>query len=249
MSGPVGLRFLGTSGFAVTTEAGTQVLFDPLIDGTEAIPPSPVTIDDLAGAAAVLVSHAASDHLGQALEICAAGDATLVCGPEVRMEALAAGLAEDRIAKVFPGARIEIAGMSIKTLAAVHLSMLPTADGYVSGVPLSFIVETDGGTRIYHSGDTALFGDLRLYGELYRPDLALLCVGATEPMLTPMEPAEAAIAADWLDAPVAVPMHYIPGDDAPVRFTEALAERRGDIEARTLAEGEETVVDVARPRT
>jgi L-ascorbate metabolism protein UlaG (beta-lactamase superfamily) len=249
MTGPVRLRFLGTSGFAVTTEADRQVLFAPLIDGTDAIPPSPVGIDELAGAAAILVSHAAYDHLGQALEICAAGEAILVCGPEVRMKALASGLSEDRIAKVFPGARIEIAGISVKTLAAVHLSMLPTGDGYVSGVPLSFVLETDGGTRIYHSGDTALFGDLRLYGELYQPDVALLCVGATEPMLTPMEPAEAAIAADWLNAPVAVPMHYIPGDDSPVRFTDALADRRRDIEARTLAEGEETVITADRPRT
>ena len=249
MSGPVRLRFLGTSGFAVTTEAGAQVLFDPLIDGSEAIPPSPVGIEELAGAAAVIVSHAAYDHLGQALEICDAGDATLVCGPEVRMKALKAGVPEDRIAKVFPGARIVVGGINIKTLAAVHLSMLPTADGYISGVPLSFVVETDGGTRIYHSGDTALFGDLRLYGELYQPDVTLLCVGATEPMLTPMEPAEAAIAADWLNAPVAVPMHYIPGDDAPVQFADALAQRRDDIEARTLAEGEEITIDVARPRS
>jgi L-ascorbate metabolism protein UlaG (beta-lactamase superfamily) len=246
MTGTVGLQFLGTSGFAVTTEAGHRIVLDPLVAGTDVIPPSPVGVDELADADLVIVSHAAYDHLGQALEICTAGRATLICGPEVRMRALDAGLDPARIGKVFPGARYEIGDLAVKVLPAIHLSLLPTDGGFVSGVPLSFVVETDGGTRIYHSGDTALFGDLRLYGELYRPDTALLCVGATEPMLTPMEPAEAAIAADWLDAPLAVPMHYLPGDPSPVQFTDALAERRPDIEVRTLVPGEVTTLPARR---
>jgi L-ascorbate metabolism protein UlaG (beta-lactamase superfamily) len=237
------MQYLGTSGFAITTEAGRRIVVDPLVAGTDVIPPSPVSIDDLADADLVLVTHAASDHLGQAIEICAAGGASLVCGPEVRMRALDAGIAPDRIAKVFPGVRWAADHLAVKVLAAVHLSMLPSGDGYISGVPFSFVIETDGGCHIFHSGDTALFGDLRLFGELYRPDVALLCVGATEPMLTPMEPAEAAIAADWLDAPLAVPMHYLPGDDTPAQFTAALAQRRPDIEARILEPGEETAVE------
>jgi L-ascorbate metabolism protein UlaG (beta-lactamase superfamily) len=236
------LQYLGTSGFAITTEAGRRIVVDPLVAGTEVIPPSPVSVDDLADADLVLVTHAAYDHLGQALEICAAGGATLVCGPEVRLRALDRGLAPERIGKVFQGVRWTAGDLAVKVLPAVHLSMMPTGDGYISGMPFSFVIETDGGRRIYHSGDTSLYGDLRLFGELYAPDAALLCVGATEPMLTPMEPAEAAIAADWLDAPVAVPMHYLPGDNTPAQFAEALAHRRPDIEARILEPGEEIVI-------
>ncbi len=243
-----GLRFLGTSGFEITTEAGRRVLIDPFLAGNERVPPSPVTVEELAGADLVLVTHGAYDHLGQAFDILAAGDATLVCGAEVRIHAIACGVAPERVAKVLPGTRLETGdGIAVKALPVSHLSLIDSPAGRLSGPPLAFVVETDGGTRIFHSGDTSLVGDLRLFGELYRPHVVLLCVGETEPMTAPLPPDEAAIAADWLDAPLVVPMHFVPGDPEPARFTAALAQRRPDILVVHLAPGERVTLEPAAP--
>jgi L-ascorbate metabolism protein UlaG (beta-lactamase superfamily) len=242
----VELRFLGTSGFEITTESGRRVVVDPFLCGNDRLPPSPVPLGELAGADVVLVTHGAYDHLGQALDIVAAGEATLVCGPEVRVHALAAGLPEARVAKAVPGSEVVVAGVRVKSLAAVHLSMVRHDGGWLSGVPLSFLIETDGGTQLFHSGDTALFGDLKLYGELYSPRIVMLCVGETEPALSPLPPEEAAIAADWLGAPYVVPMHFRPGDPEPAAFVAALRARRPDLEAVVLEPGGRWTEPVAR---
>jgi L-ascorbate metabolism protein UlaG (beta-lactamase superfamily) len=85
-----------------------------------------------------------------------------------------------------------------------------------------------GGPTIYHSGDTSLFSDLRLFGELHRPDVALLCVGGVRSQgfeVVPLPPEEAALALEWLGAPIAIPMHFRPDSAAPAEFARAAARR------------------------
>ena len=234
------IRFLGVSGFEITSEAGTRVVVDPFLAGNEdgGIPPSPLTLDDLAGTHAVVVSHGAWDHLGQAVEIARRSGATLCCGVDVRVHALKEGIADDRIRKMIPGTSFTVRDVTIRALPASHVSFFPSHGEHLSAQPLSFLIRAEPGIAVYHSGDTSLFGDLKLFGELYGPDVALLCVGATEDDLAPLPPDEAAIAADWLNAGVVVPMHFRPGDPEPKEFRERLAERRPDIAVRILEPGD-----------
>ena len=107
--------------------------------------------------------------------------------------------------------------MVVRPVECHHWSSATLADGrIVTGTPLSFIVETEPDVRIYHFGDTAIFGDLRLIGELYVPTIGL--IGCTHPKQLPepvlagpgtiltgeMGPREAALAARYLGVDVAV---------------------------------------------
>ena len=94
----------------------------------------------------------------------------------------------------------------------------------IAGTPLSFIIETEPGVRIYHFGDTAIFGDMKLIGQLHRPTVALLGCANTAGLPDPgaglaatgeMNPDEAARAAEWLGVRYAIATHYIePGEEA-----------------------------------
>ena len=75
----------------------------------------------------------------------------------------------------------------------------------VGGEPLGFIVELENGFRIYHMGDTGIFGDMKLIGERYKPDLILIPIGNH----FVMPPTDAAMATrDWLKPRFAIPIHY-----------------------------------------
>jgi L-ascorbate metabolism protein UlaG (beta-lactamase superfamily) len=97
------------------------------------------------------------------------------------------------------------------------------------GDPAGFIVELEDGYRIYHSGDTDVFSDLRLIGELHRPDLTMLPIGGHYTM----DPARAALAIEFLGVDEIVPLHYgtfpiLAG--TPAQLREALAARgRGSV--------------------
>ncbi len=72
------------------------------------------------------------------------------------------------------------------------------------GEPAGLIIRTPGGLTVYHAGDTSVFGDMKLIGELYRPDLAMLPIGD----LFTMGPREAAVAIRLLGVKDVIPMHY-----------------------------------------
>ena len=61
---------------------------------------------------------------------------------------------------------------------AEHSSSV-THDGAVhsGGEPVGYVIELENGYKIYHSGDTGVFGDMKMIGEYYKPDLALVCIG------------------------------------------------------------------------
>ena len=60
------------------------------------------------------------------------------------------------------------------------------------------------GLTIYHAGDTTVFSDMKLIGEMYQPELACLPIGD----LYTMGPREAALAIRLLGVRHVIPMHY-----------------------------------------
>jgi L-ascorbate metabolism protein UlaG (beta-lactamase superfamily) len=134
-----------------------------------------------------------------------------------------------------------VAGISVQPVECHHWSQITMPDGtFASGVPLGFVVFADPGVRFYHYGDTALFSDLRLIAELYRPTIG--CLGITNiveilPRLTmpgrlvtaEMSPHEGALAAQWLGLETVLPCHYINPDCDDVReFERCLAQAGAD---------------------
>jgi L-ascorbate metabolism protein UlaG (beta-lactamase superfamily) len=241
------LRYVNFSGFEITTHDGYRIVIDPFLAGSDehGVPSSPVPLDALDQTNLVLVSHGAFDHLGQAVEIVKRSGALLACGPDVRVHALANGVPADRIAYLLSGCTLQLDRVTIKALDVRHISLFKSGDDWLSGQPLSFMIKLLGGPTIYHSGDTSLFGDLKLFGELHRPDVALLCVGGVRSHgfeVVPLPPDEAALALEWLGARLAIPMHYRPDSNAAREFTDRVA-RQGKARTCILEPGQTVDLD------
>jgi len=94
------------------------------------------------------------------------------------------------------------------------------------GEPVGFVVELENGFRFYHAGDTNVFGDMRLIGDLYEPDLAILPIGGHYTMA----PREAALAVELLGATHVMPIHY---GTYPI-LAGTPAQLRAELDARGL---------------
>ena len=238
----VQLRYLGWAAFEVTLEDGRRVALDPLLNGVEeeAVPPSPAKLEEFDGTSVVLVTHVASDHVGQAFEILQRSQAKLVCDIATRFMALAAGIAPDRIYFMAPGVQFDLDGLLVKALPAEHLSFKKLGDNaYISAPPLSYLVTTPGGVRLFFGGDTSITANHKLFGELYKPHVAVLGVGGVKQMgqsFTELHPDEAALVAKWLGVKAALPIHYRL-DEGP-RFAKELQKRAPRIKAVILQPGE-----------
>ena len=72
------------------------------------------------------------------------------------------------------------------------------------GEPAGYVLTLEDGRAIYFAGDTCLFGDMRLIGEMYKPEIAFLPIGDR----FTMDPAAAAKACEFLGVRQVVPMHW-----------------------------------------
>ncbi|HEY63529.1 MAG TPA: MBL fold metallo-hydrolase [Caldilineae bacterium] len=233
----VSIRFLGTAAFEIITAEGKRVLIDPYLDEN---PVSPIKVADLDHLDLVLVTHAAYDHLGDTEAILRRfPDVPLICGADVRGYLIYRGVNGDRLRAVPWGMMIEEAGVRVRPVESHHWSYIQTEDGRAfSSTPLGFIIYAGDGQRIYHSGDTSLFSDLKLLGELYQPTIGLINVGVPrehrgaahgvpEYLTGEMDAREAAMACQWLGLKYAIPCHH---DDPTLpeilRFKELLTQAR-----------------------
>ena len=245
MSQPLTIRRIGWAGYEITSEGGTRVVVDPYLHGSDGhlcgLPESPVTVEELAGAAVVAVTHAGYDHRAQAIDIALAGEAILVSGPALARVAVASGLAADRCGGILSGCTFQHADVTIKPVPARHWSGMMWNGQFIADQPMSFMVMTAGGSRIFCGGDTSLSADMRTWRELCTPHVAVLGIGGLQvgPVkLVELPPPDAAIAAEWLGVSHVLPVHYAPGDPAPDHLRHKLAQRGSDIDVATLEFGD-----------
>jgi L-ascorbate metabolism protein UlaG (beta-lactamase superfamily) len=241
------IRFLGVAGYEIVTPRGQHILFDPFLDGQ---PQSPLKSTDLERVDLILVSHAAWDHMGDTEAIARRTGAPVLCSADVKSFLIARGIPDSQVRAIVWGLQAEVAGLRVQPVECHHWSAIKLPDGRtVSGVPLGFVLHIDSDTRFYHYGDTAIFGDMKLIAELYRPTIG--CVGVANPdrdlpptsaspgrLITgEMSPREAALAAQWLGLETVFPCHYINADDPDVhefhRHLEA-ARARGERVPRSV---------------
>jgi L-ascorbate metabolism protein UlaG (beta-lactamase superfamily) len=147
----------------------------------------------------ILISHGHFDHVGDAVEIAKRTGATIISTFEVVNYCQEQGAESGHGMNIgggynFPFGRVQLT-------IAHHTSMLP--DGRYGGDPAGFLVTT-GGATIYDAADTALFGDMKLYGDMNEIDVALLPIGDN----FTMGPRDALQAVKFLRPKVVIPMHY-----------------------------------------
>ena len=229
------IRFLGVAAYEIVTRDGRHVLVDPFLDDN---PGSPVKSGDLDRVDLVVVSHAAFDHLGDTEAIARRTGAPVICGGEVRAYLAAKGIPEAQVRATTWGIKVEVAGIAVQPVECHHWSQIRMPDGtFASGVPMAFVIEADPGVRFYHYGDTAIFSDMKLQAELYRPTIG--AVGIANPqeilhrnpmpgrMVTgEMSPREGALAAEWLGLSTVLPCHYITLDEDVAEFERCLDSAR-----------------------
>lgn len=224
------IRFFGFASFEILTPRGLRILIDPYLERSSV---SPVKCRDLDRVDLLLVTHAAWDHIGDTAIIARDHGCPVVCGPEVKRLLVAEGVPREQILAVIWGLTVEFRGIRIRPVESRHGSRAFFPDGSEDfGLPMGFIVYVDDRTRIYHMGDTAIFSDLRLIGELYRPNIGLVHVslpdapsaGEARVVTGEMTPYEAALACHWLGLDYALPCHFLDPRCEDVRHFMTLLE-------------------------
>ena len=239
--GETAITWYGHACVEVVSPGGKTIIFDPWFTN----PLSPKSPDAVDRCDLLLVTHGHSDHLGNALQI---GSRTRPAWPAIHELSLwlARNYAgKDEVIGMNKGGTVEAAGLQVSMTTAEHSAGDWNAGGETTlylGEPAGFVVTLEDGTRVYHAGDTALFGDMRLIAELWHPDIALLPIGGHYTM----DCEAAAIAADFLGAGHVVPIHYgtfpiLAG--TPERLRAALSGRgRADIQVHAPAPGETILI-------
>lgn len=192
------ITWLGHSSFSLRTPGGLTVLFDPWYTGNPSFPANAKP----AKADLILVSHGHSDHITDAAQTAKTTGATVVGIWEVTSWLGAKGV--QHLEPMNKGGTIDVKGLRITMTDARHSSSIEDGGIVYLGEAAGFVVRLENGQTVYFAGDTALFGDMKMIGELYKPDIAFLPIGDR----FTMGPDTAAIAARWLGVKQVVPMHW-----------------------------------------
>lgn len=201
MLGGTRITYLGHATFRIVTPGDEHIIIDPYLTEN---PTTPEDLKQVGECDTILITHGHFDHFSDVMPVAAQTGARTVSNFEIMAYLQRQGV--ENAEPIMKGGSAQVGGVKVTATHAHHSSSIALDDGSViyAGEPLGFVVEFESGFKIYHAGDTALFGDMQLIGELYSPDLALLPIGDR---LT-MGPLEAAHAARLLGVRHVVPIHY-----------------------------------------
>ncbi|MEE8192395.1 MAG: metal-dependent hydrolase [Gemmatimonadales bacterium] len=188
----ISITFLGHAGFLLSDGTHT-VAIDPFLTGNPVATMKP----DEVKCQSIVLTHGHADHLGDTVAIAKANDATVFGAFEI-VEYM--GEQEIKGEPGNPGGKITADFGWVAFTQAVHSS---SYEGRYMGMPCGAVVHM-GGVTVYHLGDTGIFGDMKLLGEIYRPDIALVPTGDR----FTMGPELATRAVEMIKPKVAIPMHY-----------------------------------------
>lgn len=189
------LTFLGHSGFLI--DDGTHaVAVDPFLTGNPLARHKPADIT----CQYIALTHGHADHFGDTIDIARRNDATVIAPFEVCEYCREKGLPEGRLDPGNPGGRVYSDFGYVAFTPAIHSS---SYEGRYMGPSCGLVINI-GGVKIYHCGDTALFSDMKLIGQIAAPDIACIPVGDR----FTMTPKLGKIAAEFIKPKVAIPIHY-----------------------------------------
>lgn len=188
------LRYFSHSSFQITTDAGQIILIDPFLDDN---PTAPVASADV-GADFIVLTHAHGDHVGDAFKIATRTKALFICVNELANYCIDKGFSAHNM---HIGGSYEFPFGRLKFTIAHHGSMTP--DNTYGGEPAGVVLTIDG-KSLYHTGDTGIFYDMKLIGEMTPLDYMLLPIGDNFTMGI----RDAVKAVELADPGVAIPMHY-----------------------------------------
>jgi len=191
------IKYYGHSAFRIISPEGKVIFIDPWLSN----PSSPGKDYDKADI--ILLTHAHGDHLGDAVEIAKKTGAKVYAIHEISVYLGTKGV--QNAVGMNIGGHIKDGNIEIIQTSATHSSTLQEGESLIpGGDPTGFVIKLENGFTIYHAGDTGVFADMEIIGELYKPDLALLPIGSHYTM----GPLEAAFACKLIKPKYVIPMHY-----------------------------------------
>jgi L-ascorbate metabolism protein UlaG (beta-lactamase superfamily) len=224
------ITWLGHATFEIHMDSGEVLILDPWIEGNPAYPEK----HKIQRADAIAVSHAHSDHMASVIPLAKKFGSKVVSIVEI-----AGWLASKGVENTIgfnKGGTVDLGFVKLTMTHALHTSSITDGDKTIyGGEAASYILTFKDGRRAYFAGDTAVFSEMALYAEIYRPELAFLPIGDHYTMA----PEEAAYAARMLKAKQVIPMHY--GTFPVLAGTPAQLEERlagSGIEVLALSRGQ-----------
>lgn len=194
------ITWLGHATVLVQSAKGTNILIDPFIKGNPKYPQGfelPEKIQYM------LLTHGHGDHISDAVPVARKHDSTVVAIYE-----LAAYVENKGVAKIIGmnlGGTVQLEDVAVTMVEAKHSSGAQDQGGtHYVGVAAGYVLSIADGPVLYHAGDTAVFSDMQLIRELYRPEVVMLPIGG----YYTMGPKEAALAARFLSPKTVLPLHF-----------------------------------------
>lgn len=188
------LKYFSHSAFQITTDEGYKILIDPFLDGN---PTSPVKAPEV-DADFILLTHGHGDHLGDTLEIARRCNCLCICENELASYIGAQGI---NAHNMHIGGSFGFDFGTVKLTQALHSSTTPDNQCHGSATGLLIRIKD---TLIYHMGDTGLFSDMKLIGEMNKVSVLLAPIGDNFTMgIT-----DAVKACEFVNPDLVIPMHY-----------------------------------------
>jgi len=214
-SGKTELLWLGQAGFRITSPGGKTIVIDPWLSGGPKTPaPYKTDLSALGKVDLLLVTHAHVDHIGDAPAIAKLNNTVLYGPADMVTPLITLGVLPANLGHRFnkTGHVRPLPGIKVTAVAAEHSSLLvwnnPASgklESHPAGEAVGYIIEMENGFKIWHMGDTGLFGDMKFINDRYKPDLILMPIGGN----FTMDPEDAAFAVkNWLTPKAVIPMHY-----------------------------------------
>ncbi len=215
-SGKTEVLWLGQASVRITTPGGKVIVVDPWLRTNPKTPASFKNLEALGKVDLVLVTHGHFDHVADAPDLAKMHKVPMYGPAGLNQTLTTLGVLPAELSPRFgKGGTIMPFGPNGVKITATHAEhsseyawknpATTKEEVQVGGEPVGFVIEMENGFKIYHMGDTGLFGDMKFIGEYYKPDLLLIPIGGH----FVMSPADAAYAVkNYLKPKYALPIHY-----------------------------------------
>jgi L-ascorbate metabolism protein UlaG (beta-lactamase superfamily) len=231
----VQVQWLGQAAFKITTVEGKVIVIDPWLQTNPKTPEAYRKLEALGKVDLVLVTHGHFDHMADAPALANMHKAPLWAPAGLSQSFAMLGLLPaSQALRMNKSGTVTPVGPNVKVtlVKAEHSSELVwknPATGkdevHVGGEPGGFIIEFENGFKLWHMGDTGVFGDMKLIADMYKPDLILMPIGGGQFVMNPQH--AAMVTKEMIKPKAVIPMHYLtnPGlPGTPADYIRAMGE-------------------------